>query len=489
MTPTRIEAKPKSGQIAIVHLGLGAFHRAHQSVYLERYRQRSGDDEWGVCSANLRSSVGLVDSLRDANYRYQVAEYADSDTLTLREIGVIEEALFSGRDSAGNWGRDRESLLARMASADTRIVTLTVTEKGYFLNPASGELRVDDPMIIGDISSPQQPRTAPGLLVEALARRREAGIAAFTVLSCDNMPNNGKRTRQAVMQLAEQRDAELASWIANEVAFPCSMVDRIVPAMTDADFERLAALGVNDPNAVVCEAFTQWVVEDNFPMGRPSWEVEGVEMVADVAPFETMKLRMLNGSHSLLAYLGALAGIETVFDGVNHVELQALLRRYMLEEAAPTLEMPKGINLDSYADSLLARFANDSLRHRLQQIAMDGSQKIPQRWLSGALKRSAAGHSSPCVALGVAAWIRYTGSEDLLGNRYTVDDPLAKRFAELHQAHGSDPRALVAAYFDMDDVVPSELAVDKEFAQAVLTAYQTLTQDGLGGALAALERN
>jgi len=493
MAPKLIEAKPKSGQIGVVHLGLGAFHRAHQAVYLERYRQRSGDGGWGVCSANLRSSVCLVDGLSAAGHRYHVAEHADSDSVTLREIGVIEETLFSGCDSSGNsavnWGRDREALLARMASADTRIVTLTVTEKGYFLNPASGELRADDPMIIGDIASPQQPRTTPGLLVEALARRREADIAPFTVLSCDNMPDNGKRTRQAVVHLAEHQDAELASWIASEVAFPCSMVDRIVPAMTDADFERLAALGVTDPNAVVCEAFTQWVVEDNFPMGRPDWEVEGVEMVADVAPFETMKLRMLNGSHSLLAYLGALTGIETVFEGVNHVELRLLLRRYMLEEAAPTLEMPAGIDLENYADSLLARFANDSLRHRLQQIAMDGSQKLPQRWLTGALKRSAAGQSSPCVALGMAAWIRYTAGEDLLGNRYTVDDPLAKRFAELHQVHGNDPSALVADYLARDEVVPSELAADKKFAQDVLAAYQTLTHDGLNGALKALARN
>ncbi|QNI02524.1 mannitol dehydrogenase family protein [Halomonas sp. SH5A2] len=485
----RFETSPKSGQIGVVHLGLGAFHRAHQAVYLERYRQRSGDATWGVCSANLRSSVGLVDGLRAAGHRYHVAEYTDTETLTLREVGVIEETLFSGQDSAGRWGRDREALLARMASADTRIVTLTVTEKGYFLNPASGELRVDDPMIIGDIASPQQPRTAPGLLVEALARRREAGITPFTVLSCDNMPDNGKRTRQAVVQLAEQRDVALAKWIADEVAFPCSMVDRIVPAMTDADFERLAALGIKDSNAVVCEAFTQWVVEDNFPSGRPNWEAEGVEMVADVAPFETMKLRMLNGSHSLLAYLGALAGIETVFDGVNHAKLQALLRRYMLEEAAPTLEMPEGIDLNAYADSLLARFANDSLRHRLQQIAMDGSQKLPQRWLSGARQRSAAGQSSPCVALGMAAWIRYTAGEDLQGHHYPVDDPLAKRFAELHQAHGNDPSDLVEAYLAMDDVVPNELATDQEFAQAVVTAYQTLTQEGLNEALAALERN
>jgi len=303
------------------------------------------------------------------------------------------------------------------------------------------------------------------------------------------MPDNGKRTRQAVVQLAEHRDPALARWIANDVAFPCSMVDRIVPAMTDADFERLAALGVNDANAVVCEAFSQWVVEDCFPMGRPSWEAEGVEMVADVAPFETMKLRMLNGSHSLLAYLGSLAGIETVFDGVNQLDLRALLRRYMLEEAAPTLDMPDGVDLTGYADSLLERFGNDSLRHRLQQIAMDGSQKLPQRWLTGTLARANAGQASPCVALGMAAWIRYTVGEDLLGNGYTLDDPMAKRFAELHCKHGLDAAALVTAFLAMDDIVPSGLAADSAFTKAVHTFYQTLIQDGLAGALAVLERS
>ncbi|MBP5980516.1 MAG: mannitol dehydrogenase family protein [Halomonas sp.] len=486
MTTQRIAAAAASGQIGIIHLGLGAFHRAHQAVYLERYRQRSGDGEWGVCSANLRASIELVDRLQAAGYCYHVAEYADSETLSLREIGVIEETLFSGRDASGRWGRDREALLDRLAAPSTRIVTLTVTEKGYFLNPASGELRLDDPMVAGDIASPHEPRTAPGLLVEALARRYAAGVAPFTVLCCDNMPHNGARTRKAVVTLAHQRSVALAEWIDAQVAFPSSMVDRIVPAMTDADFERLATLGVNDPNAVVGEAFSQWVVEDNFPAGRPNWEAEGVEMVADVAPFETMKLRMLNGSHSLLAYLGALESIETVFDGVGHTPLRALLRRYMLEEAAPTLEMPEGTDLTAYADSLLARFANDSLRHRLQQIAMDGSQKLPQRWLSAALERASAGQTSPCMALGMAAWIRYTDGQALNGQPYTVDDPMVKQFAELHQSHGGHPVALVNGFLAIDEIVPPALAANQPFVDDVLAAYRALTQDGLNAALAAL---
>jgi fructuronate reductase len=494
MTITRLSAAPREGRIAIVHLGLGAFHRAHQAVYLERYRGRTGDTAWGVSSANLRASVGLVDGLRAAGHRYRVAEYADSQTVTLREIGVIEETLFTGLDkssagdAAGQWGRDLEPLLTRMASPTTRLVTLTVTEKGYFLNPASGELLIDDPMIAADLAEPTRPRTAPGILVEALARRQAQGLAPFTVLSCDNMPDNGQRTRNAVLQLAERRDAALAEWIAAEVAFPCSMVDRIVPAMTEADFARLAELGVDDPNAVVSEAFAQWVIEDRFPLGRPTWEGDGVEMVADVAPFETMKLRMLNGSHSLLAYLGALAGIETVFEAVSREDLRTLLRRYMLDEAAPTLAMPEGTDLAAYADSLLARFANDSLRHRLQQIAMDGSQKLPQRWLYGAVERLEAGGDVACTALGLAAWIRYTAGRDLQGQEHPVDDPLAERFAALHARHGQDAEALVAAFLGMDDVVPPALAADTDFAAAVLAAYRTLSQHGLVAALAALER-
>ncbi|PMR72548.1 mannitol dehydrogenase family protein [Billgrantia endophytica] len=489
MNVTYVAAAPGEGRIGIVHLGLGAFHRAHQTVYLERHRRRTGDTAWGVSSANLRSSVGLVDDLREAGYRYPVVEYADSEHATLREIGVIEETHFtgqdksSGRDGDGHWGRDLDALLARLASPEVRIVTLAVTEKGYFLSPAGGELLLGDPMIAADIADPSRPRTAPGLLVEALSRRRERGVAPFTVLSCDNMPDNGKRTRIAVIQLARRRDAALARWIATEVAFPCSMVDRIVPAMTAADFSRLADLGIQNPCAVVCEAFSQWVVEDDFPLGRPDWEAEGVEMVADVAPFETMKLRMLNGSHSLLAYLGALAGIETVFEAVRRDDLRALLRRYMLEEAAPTLSLPEGMDLVAYAESLLTRFANDSLRHRLQQIAMDGSQKLPQRWLLGAQACVEIGRPVPCTALGVAAWIRYTAGHDLRGLPYPIDDPLTGRFAGLHDRYGRDPEALVDAFLVMDDVVPPALAADAGFTAAVLAAYRHLTQYGPDGAI------
>jgi len=481
MTPTQIPSEHAPATVGIVHLGLGAFHRAHQAVYLERNLTRHGGGPWGIASANIRSNRHLVELMRERDQRYHVAEYADSETLTLREITAIRETYY-----AGPGGEDLEALLTRMSEPAVRIVTLTVTEKGYHLDPADGRLLLDAEPIRHDIASPTRPQSAPGMLVEALARRLAAGTPAFTVLCCDNMPDNGKRTRRAVVELARRRDPALAAWIADAVAFPSSMVDRIVPAMSETDFERLRALDVDDPAAVTCEAFSQWVIEDDFPKGRPDWEHDGVQMVADVAPFESMKLRMLNGSHSLLAYLGVLAGIETVADAICRAEFVGLLRRYMRDEAAPTLNMPEGTDLGAYADILLARFANDSLHHRLQQIAMDGSQKLPQRWLAGARARLDAGGNIDCTALGVAAWIRYTAGSNLQGVRHPVDDPLAETFAALHASHG-EPEPLIAAFLALDSVFDQSLANDPRFERAVLGAYRTLDGQGVVAALYQLE--
>nr|WP_312508100.1 mannitol dehydrogenase family protein [Pseudomonas luteola] len=467
--------------IGIVHLGLGAFHRAHQAVYLERTLARHGGGEWGICSANIRSNRVLVDQLSAQDCRYHVAEYRDSEHVALREIAALQEVLYAGED-----GEDKEALLERMADPATRIVTLTVTEKGYCLSPATGQLHVDDPNIAHDIRTPHAPRTAPGLLVEALRRRHARGIAPFTVLCCDNMPDNGQRTRQAVTQLAAAQDERLAAWISQEVAFPCSMVDRIVPAMTDASFETLRQLGCEDPAAVIGEAFSQWVIEDQFPQGRPDWEQEGVQMVTDVRPFETMKLRLLNGSHSLLAYVGALAGHTTVYDAMNDPALVRLVRHYMKDEAMPTLEMPAGIDLNAYADDLIARFRNDSLQHRLHQIAMDGSQKLPQRWLSGTEARLAQGGGISCIAFGVAAWIEYCSGQSSQG-AHEVNDPLRDTFAELH-AHRQG-EALVEAFLGLMDVFPASLTEQEGFRQAVHQAYRVLSTQGIAAALAEATNN
>ncbi|MDU4055415.1 MAG: mannitol dehydrogenase family protein [Pseudomonas oryzihabitans] len=467
----RIPSRYPAPAIGIVHLGLGAFHRAHQAVYLERNLARHGGGAWGLCSANLRSGRALVETLSAQEGRYHVAEYRNRREGVLREIGVLREVLYAGDGGAG-----REALLARLADPGVRIVTLTVTEKGYCLSPASGALRRDDPGIVHDLTEPRAPRTAPGLLVEGLRRRRAAGIAPFTVLCCDNMPDNGQRTRQAVVSLAEAQDAGLAAWIATEVAFPCSMVDRIVPAMDEAAFARLRDLGFDDPAAVVGEAFSQWVVEDRFPQGRPDWEHEGVQMVADVRPFETMKLRLLNGSHSLLAYVGSLAGHGTVAEAMADERLAALVHRYMSREAAPTLDMPEGVDLPGYAQALVARFRNDALQHRLRQIAMDGSQKLPQRWLLGARQLLEQGGDPACTALGVAAWIHYGEGEG-----EALDDPLRATLAALPTG-----AARVDAVLALAEVFPPDLAAHPVFHAAVQSAHARIATAGIEAAIADL---
>jgi fructuronate reductase len=458
-----------SAKVGIVHLGLGAFHRAHQAVYLERNLARHDGGEWAICSANLRSGRELVKVLSAQGNRYQVAEYCDRSNVVLREIRAVQEVLFAGDDD-----RERGLLLDRLADPIVRIVTLTVTEKGYCLNPANGQLRQENPLILADLATPREPRSVPGILLEGLRRRKEAGIQPFAVLSCDNMPDNGQRTRQAVLGLAQRLDSALAEWIGKAVAFPSSMVDRIVPAMDEASHLRLLDIGCDDAAAVACEAFSQWVIEDHFPAGRPDWEGEGVQMVDNIRPFEDMKLRLLNGSHSLLAYVGLLAGFETVNQAINDPGMAQLISRYMHDEAAPTLDMPDGVDVASYAQELITRFGNDALEHRLRQIAMDGTQKLPQRWLLGAGQLLEQGRSINCTALGVAAWIRFTELEgDLL------DDPWRERLQSLP----SGP-SRVDATLGLAEVFMPSVAQTNEFRLAVASAYEVLTTQGVRAALA-----
>ncbi len=467
---------PEKVNIGIVHIGLGAFHRGHQAVYVEKNMNRHKGGNWSISAANVRSNAELVNQLTAQRCQYHVAEYSDSENATLREVNAIGEAIFAGDD--------KSALFARLLSTDTKIVTLTVTEKGYCLTPADKTLNKNDPNIQHDISFPDQPKTAPGILVEALFRRRALGLAPFTILSCDNMPSNGALIRQAVCELAAYRGTEFESWVSHHVAFPSSMVDRIVPAMTEHSLARLQQeLHCTDPNAVMCEAFSQWVVEDNFPQGRPDWEHDGVQMVKDVHPFETMKLRLLNGSHSLLAYLGLAANIQTVAEAVALPEFVTLIRRYMTSEAMPTLNMPQGVNVVEYIETLIQRFSNDSLQHQLSQIATDGSQKIPQRWLSiveeNIVEENTAEEKTvtPVVALGVAAWILYMRGKDASNNEHPVNDPLAEEFNALHSKYDK-PEEFIRHSLASKSVFPAALNNNDGFYQAVLSAYQSLLSKG-----------
>ncbi|WP_421847330.1 mannitol dehydrogenase family protein [Marinomonas sp.] len=447
----RIDSQIESSQhdVGIVHIGLGAFHRAHQAVYLEQTLAKHGGD-WMIASANIRSNYKLVEQMQAAKHRYHVVEYADTSNANLREIKAIKNTFFCGSDAG------RAALLKQMSAPATKIVTLTITEKGYYLAPSSGELLLEAPEIGHDIAHPSQPKTALGLIVEALKHRRATGIAAFTVLSCDNMPHNGIRAKGAVVALAKSQDDEFAQWIEQNVAFPNSMVDRIVPAVSEQDLAMIKMdTGISEPTVVKCEQFSQWVVEDNFPAGRPQWESSGVQMVDDVSSYEMMKLRMLNGSHSLLAYLGPIAGFKTVADAMQDKDIRAFLECYMMREVAPTLPSFSQTELATYCQKLLARFENDSLQHQLKQIAMDGSQKLPQRWLSVLTELQEKSLAAPAIELGIAGWIAFLC--DAEQNQQSINDPLEAVLFALVCRYRDNTRNLIVALLQRDDIFPASL--------------------------------
>jgi len=333
----------------------------------------------------------------------------------LQVIGAIRDVLVGPEDP--------QALLTALTDPAVMIVTLTVTEKGYCYDPATTALDEAHPDIVHDLAEPARPRSVPGFLTEALRRRHAAAIPAFTVLCCDNLPHNGRTVAAIVARFAALRDPSLAGFIRNEVLFPATMVDRITPATTEDDRTAISArLGLDDAAPVVTEPFSQWVIEDRFARGlRPDWSIAGAEFVTDVAPYENMKLRLLNGSHSTLAYLGYLAGYETISDAMKDQAYRRLAGGLM-DDAATTLKMPPGADVAAYKRALIERYANPALKHRTWQICMDGSQKLPQRLLGSIRDRLAAGAPIDRLAMGVAGWMRYVAGRDESGREIKVAD-------------------------------------------------------------------
>jgi fructuronate reductase len=450
----------------IVHLGIGAFHRAHVAAYVEDLLK--ADPSWGIIGASLRRP-DTRDALAPQDFLYTLVERSGAGT-RFRIIGSLLDVL--------DVNRQRDEILAAMTDPRIRIVSLTVTEKGYCHDPATGELDEAHPDILHDLANPDAPVSAPGLIVRALELRRQAGTAAFTVMSCDNLPANGKTTASIVTRLARLRDEALGEYIANEIAFPSTMVDRIVPATTNADRELvLAATGYFDAWPVVTEPFTQWVIEDRFPSGRPPLETVGVQFVADVEPYELMKLRMLNGSHSTLAYLGYLAGYELVSDAIADPAFRTLINRLMSDEVMETL--PDGLgDLAAYRDALLERFANPALKHRTWQIAMDGSQKLPQRLLGTIRDRIAAGLPIEIAPLGVAAWMRYVCGRGEKGEAIDVRDPLAGPLRDIaDRAHG-DASQLVDGMLEVREVFGDDLPLNGDLRAVLVRHLDSLLRHG-----------
>ncbi|OZI52314.1 mannitol dehydrogenase family protein [Bordetella genomosp. 4] len=409
----------------IVHLGIGAFHRAHQAPVTDMALSATGDLRWGIIGVSLRSpdtrdALLPQDSLYTLSLRDTDGSGAARETLSV--VGSVLRVLVATEDPG--------AVLAQIAHPDTRIVSLTVTEKGYCHEPATGRLHRDDPDIAHDLVDSDTPRSAIGMLVHGLARRRDVGLPPVTLLSCDNLPSNGDTLRGLVLEFAGLRDPGLAEWIAAHCTFPNSMVDRIVPRTTDADRQRIAArLGAVDAWPVVGEPFLEWIIEDRFVNGRPAWDQPGgARFVEHAAPFEHLKLRMVNGPHSALAYLAASAGLDTVSQAMANPALHDYLDALIREEIAPTLQSVPGVDLAALRKRLLTRFSNAALPHRTQQIAMDGSQKLPQRLLGTVRDRMRAGAGYQRLALALAGWMHYLRGHDEQGKTYPIQDPLAEAF-------------------------------------------------------------
>ncbi|QJF52539.1 mannitol dehydrogenase family protein [Roseobacter ponti] len=457
---------PARAGTGIVHFGPGAFHRAHQAACTDAALTRSSGD-WRILGVSLQSTA-VADALSEQDGRYTlVTRPGPGSTPHLQVIGSIAGALAAVRCTDG--------VLAALQNPATRIVSMTVTEKAYGLDRATGRLDPGHPAVRDDLVRPDTPTGLAGLITEGLRRRRAANTGPFTVLCCDNLPDNGSMVRNVILDFARRTDASLADWIAEHVTFPATMVDRITPAPTaDLRAEVADLLGSADNAAVETEPFTQWVIEDRFCAGRPDWEAGGALFVSDVAPFENMKLRMLNGAHSLIAYTGVLCGFPFVRDAIGNPQLRAVVRRHM-QAAAATLDPIGGFDFDGYADDLMQRFANPQIAHKTAQIAMDGSQKMPQRIFAPALAAKTRGLDITPFATATAVWLRYTAGLTPDGQRYEVQDPRSDELRGLH-AGGADARGITARLAALPGLLPEGLSGDPGWNDAVAQKLAPMLQ-------------
>ncbi|MEU4197387.1 mannitol dehydrogenase family protein [Kribbella sp. NPDC026611] len=441
--PVAPSVDPRALSVGIVHLGLGAFHRAHQAVITERAAVASGETRWGIAGVSQRSA-NVRDQLAPQDGLYSVLERGLGDPSAM-VIGSIREVLTAPEDP--------DAVVDRIADPAVKVVTLTVTEKGY--RAANGGLDLDDPEIQADLTG-RPPRTVVGQLAAGLTRRTDP----LTIVSCDNLVANGPFLRKLVTEYFDALGKTPDTFAATK--FPASMVDRIVPATTDADRDEAARLlGVRDEAVVVAEPFLQWVIEDDFAGDHPAWEQAGAVLTADVAPWEQAKLRMLNATHSMLAYLGALKGYETIAEAVRDDELHHLAQRLMTEDVVPTLTPPDGLDLAEYGATVIERFANPALKHKTRQVAMDGSVKLPVRMLGTVADRLAAGAEPQVISLAVAAWMVYVQETP------DLDDPQeAKLKAALDGA--SEPGEVVDALLGVDSVFTPDLRDSTVFRELLV---------------------
>jgi mannitol 2-dehydrogenase len=387
--------------VGIVHLGVGNFHRSHQANYVDQLLRLGDGKIWGITGVGvLPMDAGMRDALRSQDLEYTLIERRPDGTSSAARIGAIVEYLFAPDEL--------DVVLDRLTNSSTRIVSLTITEGGYPVNDVTGEFDPRHPAIVADAAHGSRPTTAFGLMAEGLRRRADLGIEPFAVLSCDNVQGNGDVTRRCLVAFAAMSDSTLSDWIAEKVSFPNSMVDRITPATTAADRAWVSEeFGVDDAWPVLTEPFSQWVIEDRFPQGRPPLELVGVQFVTDVHPYELVKLRLLNASHQALAYFGILSGLTYVDQAANEPQIRSLIDRYMNDEATPTLSPVPGVDLDDYKSTLHERFGNRYIRDTLARVATDGSDRIPKFVVPVARALRDQGRPAPLAAAIIAGWARY----------------------------------------------------------------------------------
>lgn len=453
-----------------MHIGLGAFHRAHLAWYTDLAMSLNREN-WMIAGASLFSSA-VPDSLSNQDNLYTVSQHGTdgSPGNNTHVVGSIGAVIFAKKNPA--------QLIKYLCAQQTKIVSLTITEKGYCYDSQNGCLNTSNPDIKHDLSHPGSPITAIGFIVAALSLRRDNKKSGFTLLSCDNLPSNGKVLQRVVSEFATIINPALAQWINTHVSFPCTMVDRIVPAIKPAGLAQVQSqLGLIDKAAIITEAFSQWVVEDDFIRGRPPWEKVGVVFSDEVSKFEQMKLRLLNGAHSAMAYLGVLAKLKNVSDCMQHKSLQRFIVNLMQQEIASSIAAPKGYDVDLYINTLIKRFSNAQLNHSCAQIAADGSEKLPQRLLPVIEIRLQQNLKVNRLCLVISAWMYFTAVEDSLVDDKIVTDPLLSTYDAINA--DSSTKEIVSQYLAINSVFSSYLQSSEQFETHLVYSFNQLRNQNM----------
>lgn len=457
---------------SIVHIGVGGFHRAHQAVYLDDLLHEPGNSGWGICGVGLlEHDARMRDALLPQDCLYTVVECSAAGEKA-RVVGSLIHFLFAPDDPNG--------VIETMASPECRIVSLTITEGGYYFNQGTGEFDDGHPDIVNDLAHPHEPRCSFGYLAEALDRRRRRGLQPFTVLSCDNLQHNGDVARKMILAFAECRNAELHRWLAGNCAFPNSMVDRITPSTTDEHRAMVREkFGIDDAWPVVTEPFRQWVIEDRFPAGRPAWERAGAQMTSDVLPYEKLKIRLLNAGHQAICHIGRLLGYRYVHEAMANERIRMLVRTLMDQEVTPLLPEVRGIDLREYKMILLERIGNPAINDQLERIGMEGSARMPKFILPSIIEQLERGGPIRMLCFTVACWFRCLAGFDERGSEIALVDPMRNRLRDLARSGGPDPRALLTLTELFGEILPQSPA----FVDSVAHALRSLYEHGAEAAL------